>query len=141
MSQTYLLDTDICISLLRDQHSIKEKIKHEGIDSCAISEITILELQYGAINSQDPSRHLSEVEKMKSLFQVLLISPAFDLFAHEKVRLQRAGLLVPDFDPLIGCTALAHSLTVVTNNVKHLNRLQGITIENWREPKFNEFLK
>jgi tRNA(fMet)-specific endonuclease VapC len=39
--QGYLLDTDICISLLQGKYSIREKIEKVGIENCSISEITI----------------------------------------------------------------------------------------------------
>jgi len=137
----YLLDTDICISLLKQQHGIKEKVRSVGIANCAISEITLLELRFGAEKSQRRSQHLAEVAQMGQLFQVLLISPCFPFFAPEKVRLQRAGQLIPDFDLLIGTTALAHQLTLVTNNLKHLGRIAGLTMENWRDPTDNAFCR
>ena len=98
----YLLDTDICISLLRGRYGIKEKIQSVGVGSCAISEITLLELRYGAENSTQRTKHLAEVQQMGQLFQVLLISPGFPHFAQEKARLKQAGQLIPDFDLLIG---------------------------------------
>lgn len=64
-----------------------------------------------------------------------------DIFAREKVRLRKEGNLIPDFDLIIGCSAVANNMTMVTNNVKHLERVKGIKIENWRNAKFNEFLK
>lgn len=32
---------------------------------------------------------------------------------------------------MIGATALSHGFVLVTENIKHLGRLQGIEIENW----------
>ena len=38
---------------------------------------------------------------------------------------------IEDFDLLIGCTSVTNNLTMVTNNVKHYSRIEGIKIENW----------
>ena len=39
--------------------------------------------------------------------------------------------MIDDFDLLIGATALKHGMVLVTENVKHLSRVPGITLENW----------
>ena len=36
-----------------------------------------------------------------------------------------------DFDILIGCSAIAHGWTLVTGNLRHLQRLDGIRLECW----------
>ena len=38
--------------------------------------------------------------------------------------------MIGDFDLLIGCTAVRHGLTVLTNNRRHFGRITGITIES-----------
>lgn len=43
------------------------------------------------------------------------------------------GQLIDDFDILIGATAMHYGLVMVTENVKHLNHLSPIKIENWIE--------
>ncbi|MCX6582217.1 MAG: hypothetical protein NT166_18760 [Candidatus Aminicenantes bacterium] len=41
------------------------------------------------------------------------------------------GHLIDDFDLLIGCSAIANGLILVTRNEKHFNRLSSLKIENW----------
>ena len=48
-----------------------------------------------------------------------------------KPRLRRAGRPVDDFDLMIGCTALRHSLTLVTRNTRHFADLANLPLENW----------
>lgn len=52
-------------------------------------------------------------------------------YAREKARLRKAGMPIDDFDLMIGATALSHDFVLVTENIKHLGRLQGVEIENW----------
>ena len=129
------------ISFLRDKHSVAEKIDHVGIENCYISEVSIIELTYGAYNSTKIDKHLGEVNQVENLFEVIPLYTAIKIFAQEKVRLRKEGNLISDFDLAIGSTAIANNMILVTNNTKHLGRVKGIKIENWRDEKFNEFLK
>ncbi len=43
----------------------------------------------------------------------------------------KARILISDFDLLIGCTAVANNLIMVTENVKEFERISDIKIENW----------
>ena len=137
----YLLDTDICISFLKNNHSVAEKIEAVGIDNCYVSEITIIELTYGAYHSGDFEKHIVEVRKIEQLYDIVSIYSSIDEFSKEKSRLRNIGELIPDFDLLIGTSAVANDMVMVTNNVKHLSRIESIRIENWRDKKWNEFLK
>ena len=103
--------------------------------NCYISEITIAELKYGAENSDNYQKHIREVEKIERLFTIVPIYGAFDQYAKEKVRLRKEGTLIPDFDLLIGVTSVADGLIVVTNNEKHLKRINSIQLENWTKAK------
>ena len=137
----YLIDTDICVYYLKGKFGIKDKVKEVGINNCYISEITIAELTYGAHKSKDFQKHILEVKKMEVLFEIIPIYGSFEKYAEERVRLQNAGVLIPDFDLLIGATAVANNLKMVTNNEKHLSRISGIVIENWTKKKFNKHIK
>lgn len=44
-----------------------------------------------------------------------------------------SGKMIEDFDLLIGCTAVANGLVMVTDNTKHFSRIEGIVLENWIE--------
>ena len=69
-------------------------------------------MKFGAAKSNDYEKHSKEVENLESIFEVLPIYPVLDEFAFEKVRLQRSGLIIPDFDLLIGATAKSSGLTI-----------------------------
>lgn len=96
-----------------------------------ISEITLAELRFGVAKSGQREKNAEALNKFLTGVQVLPISQAIDLYAEEKARLQKAGTPLDDFDLLIGATALAHNLTLVTNNTKHFERIGGIVLEDW----------
>lgn len=58
----YLLDTNICIHFLRGKFNLLEKTQEVGIENCAISEITLAELVFGAENSSNPKKNLELFE-------------------------------------------------------------------------------
>ena len=62
---------------------------------------------------------------------ILPIFNSLGLYAKEKARLRKLGTLIDDFDLLIGCSAIANKLILVTENEKHFNRIRKIKVENW----------
>jgi len=136
----YLLDTDICLFYLKGEYNLNQKIKDIGIGNCCISEITVLELIYGARKSENYEKHIRDVDKIRELFEVIPIEEAYEEFAKEKVRLKKTGTLIPDFDLLIGATSLSRNMKMITNNERHLSRLENIEIENWTMPEFNKYI-
>lgn len=127
----YLLDTDICIFLLKGKFDLKKKVVEVGIESCFISEITIAELAYGAYRSANYRKHIAEVEDIEKMFAIVPVYDCLKLFGEEKARLNGLGTTIPDFDLLIGTTAVHNQMVMVTNNEKHLMRVNGIQLENW----------
>ncbi len=106
-----------------------------GFARCAISEITLLELLYGAEYGTEPAVGVSLVQALVDKLRLIPVLEAATRFAQEKARLRRAGLLIPDFDLLIGVTAVAEQRTLVTGNGRHLGRIQGIALEDWTLPE------
>ncbi len=127
----YLLDTNICIFFIKGLYNLNTKIISVGVENCFISEMTIAELKFGIENSKNPEVMRPIVEKFISKFPVIPIFNSLDIYAKEKARLKKIGLMVDDFDILIGSTAIVNGMIIVTNNVKHLNRLENIIIEDW----------
>ena len=52
------------------------------------------------------------------------------IFGKERGRLRAAGLMIGDCDLLIGVTALRHNLTLLTNNRRHFERIEGLRMES-----------
>jgi predicted nucleic acid-binding protein len=53
------------------------------------------------------------------------------LFGKIKAGLKREGNLVNDSDLMIASVALSTHSVLVTNSVRHFNRIQGLVLENW----------
>jgi tRNA(fMet)-specific endonuclease VapC len=127
----YLLDTNICIHFLRGKFGMIEKFQELGTENFAISEITFAELVFEAENSTNPKKNLELIEVFTNQVLILPIFSAIYLYGKEKARLRSIGLMISDFDLLIGCTAVDKDLIMVTENQKEFERIFGIQLENW----------
>lgn len=129
----YLLDTNICIHLLRGRMEVAEAIDKVGLSNCCISEITKAELLVGealairrGIKSSRPA-----LERFISCLDVIPISSAIESYAGEKARLISEGLQIEDFDLLTACSAVSSGAILVTENESHMRRVAGVRLENW----------
>jgi tRNA(fMet)-specific endonuclease VapC len=74
---------------------------------------------------------LETISDFEKLISVVPIYNALDIYATEKAQLATSGKTIDDFDLLIGATALANNMILVTDNEKHFKNIQGIKVENW----------
>ena len=131
----YLLDTNICVHLLKDEYGVKERIAKVGAAPCFLSEITLAELIYGIENSA-PDKRKQNIKRFLNLYaffdkRILPIGATFYEFARQKAALRKKGRCVNDFDLLIGSTAIVNEIVLVTRNICDFNYMNGIEIENW----------
>ena len=127
----YLLDTNICVHLLRGRTELRRKISSVGWSQCCISDMTVIELFYGAECSNNVTETVSLVKDFISNIEIIPVNVCIREFSRQKARLRRLGTPLEDFDLLIGTTAVAMGYIMVTQNVKHLSRIENICIENW----------
>ncbi len=127
----YLLDSNICIHFLRGKYNIIEKLNEVSIDNCAISEITLAELVFGAEKRDNPKKNHLLIEKIIGQLVMVPIFDAIQTFGKEKARLQGEGKMISDFNLFIGCTSIENDLIMVIENIKEFERIRGIKIENW----------
>ncbi|MCF0172267.1 MAG: PIN domain-containing protein [Bacteroidales bacterium] len=127
----YLLDTTIWIHLSRGQFGIDTMIQQIGIENCRISEISLLELLYGAECSDRKDAAMRWIDALERNVGVLPVSGALRAFAAHKARLRREGNMIDDSDLLIAATAMSSDCILVTENTKHFDRINGLRLENW----------
>ncbi len=125
----YLLDADWVIQALAGHRPTLDSINRLATDGIAISWITVGEVYEGAFKSADPQGHIATFRTFRYPFPTLnLDDSTMEHFAEVRSYLRRRGELIPDFDILIGATALRHDLTVLTYNLRHLRRIHGLKV-------------
>lgn len=127
----YIIDTNTCIEYFKHRHGVAERMSQADRDDLCVSEVTIAELLYGAVHSKSVDRHLREVRELQRDIAVLPISDSLNEYADIRHALTSQGLIVEDFDILIGATARHYGLIAVTDNLKHFNPMPGVQVENW----------
>ena len=127
----FLLDTNICIFALRDKYGVNERLEEIGRKRCYVSDVTVMELRFGAYKSEKKDENLRIVNDFINKLKVVPFADTIDAFCQEKLRLQGLGTPIEDYDLFIGCAAKVAGLTMVTDNVQHLSRIEGLEIENW----------
>jgi tRNA(fMet)-specific endonuclease VapC len=129
----YLLDTCICVFLLRQKYGISEILSKINLKDIYISEVTVAELKFGAYRSAKPKENIKLIEKLCQSLNIVPFGETTDFYAAEKSRLYSLGTPIDDFDLLIASAAKVRNLKLITDNMKHFERIKGISVENWIE--------
>jgi len=137
----YLLDTDICIAILRGISTAVEHAKAISPDDLAVSAITRYELQMGVLRCA-PKRRKLEARKVESFLSLLhelpFTSETAKLAAEVRHRLESCGKGIGPMDTLIAATAIEGKLTLVTGNLREFIRVEGLPCEDWSDLEQSE---
>lgn len=128
----YLLDTNICIDVIkRRPHGLLDTFnRHAG--QMAISAITFSELFHGVEKSAAPARNLAAVEDFCSRLDLLAYGPKASLhYGQIRTSLERSGTPIGVNDLHIAAHARSEGLTLVSNNLREFERVPGLLLENW----------
>jgi tRNA(fMet)-specific endonuclease VapC len=128
----YMLDTNLCIRVLRDRPaSVRERFNIEA-DGLCTSTVALAELLHGALKSQRPEHNRHEVERFAARLDVLAFDVrAADHAADIRATLERQGRPIGAYDLLIAGHARSRGLVVVTGNLTEFERVDGLRCEDW----------
>lgn len=127
-----VIDSDILIYFLKGQPEIVNKLSTQPIEKIFTTRINVTELLYGAYNASKIEQNLGKVSSFLENFQILEFDQkASVIFAQEKARLKKHGILIADMDLMISSITIANDFSLVTNNIKHFDRIESLKIERW----------
>ncbi len=129
---TYMLDTNICIYVMKNYPpNLLGKFNALAEQLC-ISSITLGELHYGAEKSARRADNLTAIQQFVARLDVLAFeAKAAAHYGQVRAELERAGSPCGPHDMQIGGHARSEGLIVVTNNMREFSRMPGIRAENW----------
>ncbi|QQO07661.1 type II toxin-antitoxin system tRNA(fMet)-specific endonuclease VapC [Breznakiella homolactica] len=129
----YLLDTNICIYIIKEQpEAVLKNLRKKRSKGMAISSITLAELEYGVENSKYPEKNKIALIKFLSIISILPFdAKAAEAYGKIKADLKRRGCIIRPLDILIAAHAKSEDLILVTNNSKEFERVEDLKIENW----------
>ena len=133
MSTRFLLDTNICIYIAKyNPPGVRERFQQHPANQLAMSVITLGELRFGAEKSHSKTRALAVIDELASLITIAELSE--DVATHYgdiRAQLQKSGQPIGNNDLWIAAHARAQDWTLVTNNEKEFDRVDGLRVENW----------
>ncbi len=134
----YMLDTNILIFCMRhpDSACAARVSSHLGKDVC-ISVVTYAELEFGICNSSKPEQSRAAVNRILSGIRIeefnQLAAKHYGAILAE-LKKKHKDKQNHDRDKMIAAHARANHDILVTDNIKDFIDIDGLTLENWREP-------
>ena len=130
----YALDTNVVIALLRNNKAVSDKF-----DAVVETEKIIIP-PYVNFEILRGFQYVSAPKKQELYMDFCGRCPVEEMNAKawEKAAaiygdLLKKGLAIEDADLLIASFCIVNSYTLVTNNARHFERIEGLSIEDWAE--------
>lgn len=133
MSPKYMLDTNICIYLMKHQPpEVRERFAQCFVGDVVISAVTLAELEFG-IACSSPAAQESNRSALESLLEDIMVAPfeAQAAKAYGHIRAAYKDRNRDALDKLIASHAIALGVTLVTKNEADFVNHAGLPVENW----------
>lgn len=129
---TYMLDTNICIYVMKNKNdNALQKFKDNFYHLC-ISIITYAELKLGVEKSEQVKKNSEALEKFVQSLPIIPFNvKAANEYGYIRAKLEKEGRTISGNDMLIAASAKAENVILVTNNVREFERVDGLKIEDW----------
>jgi tRNA(fMet)-specific endonuclease VapC len=127
----YMLDTDICIYLMKHQPAqVARRFAECYVGDVVMSAITFAELEYGVSVAANPSRERRNLAALIEDIQVLPFDAAAAA-AYRPIRKATRERKKDHLDKLIAAHAVSQHVVLVTNNERDFGNYPNLKIENW----------
>ena len=121
------LDSDIIIDFLKnDKNALKKISRIENKGNLSTTSINIFEILIGFL-------HVNQLAKYQELLKNLKVIE-FDFESSEKAAkifddLRKKGEMLDPLDIMIASVVIANKETLMTNNIKHFERIKELKLE------------
>ena len=123
------MDTDWAIDYMHGNQQVIQRFDDLSQEGTGLSIISLAELYEGVVRARDRGDAEQGLQSFLDDVEVLQLDDGVcRKFADERARLRAAGNLIQDLDLLIGSTAMCYGLTLLTNNRRHFQRMEGLEI-------------
>lgn len=133
MKPKFMLDTNICIYLMKHQPpEVRARFAFCFVGDVVISAVTLAELEFG-IACANLATQAANRSALGSLLEDILVAP-FDAQAakaYGPIRAAHKDRSRDALDKLIASHAVALGVTLVTNNEADFMSYSGLVVENW----------
>lgn len=134
MAATFVLDTDVCIDLIRG------RVPAEGFESSrvplaasVISSVTMAELEVGVAKAPAPSRPRRQLDDFLEQVPVAdFDAAAARHYGEIRAHLETKGYTIGPLDLLIAAHARSRGARLVTANLQEFRRVPGLKCVHWK---------
>jgi tRNA(fMet)-specific endonuclease VapC len=129
------LDTNIITAFLKKDLRVVSRVSDylESFDRLTINIISYYEILRGLkdLGNEEKLRKFEEFVQENEFISIGkdTVIKAAEIYAY----LKKQGNLIEDADILMASIAIVENLVLVTNNIKHFERIESLTTENWME--------
>ena len=129
----YMLDTDICIYILkRKPESVYHHLKKIQPENIVISTITYAELMHGIEKSTQKKKNLNLLNDFLTHLEILdWDTTAAEYYGQLRNTLETQGTPIGNMDLMIAAHAKSIHAKLITNNLKHFNKVPHLKVETW----------
>ena len=134
MTEMLLIDTDAISHLVRgvDRGQLVSKLAAVSPEDRYISAVTLAELLYG-LEKKKPAAKLKR--QLQSIIKRVAVVPFDDaaarVYARIRSRVEQAGKPLSHPDLQIAAIAVARGFRLLTGNVRHFERVEGLLVEGF----------
>ena len=126
------LDTNTVIHFFRGAGHVAERLLAVPPSRIALPAVVLYEIEVGMARSPAGERRREQLAELTAVTTLLPFGEDEARAASRvRVALELAGQPIGPLDVLIAGTALAHSATLVTRNVREFSRVEGLQVESW----------
>src|SRR5437879_6431008 len=131
-----ILDSSVLITAERQGRNARQMLttiaRTAGETEVALSVVTLIELAHGAARANTAERKAKREQFVQELLVALPIHPVTVPIALRAGQIdgenQAKGVRLPLADLLIGVTALELGYSVATGNLRHFQRIPGLSV-------------
>ena len=128
-----ILDTSVLIEAERHEFEIDKFTENREEEVFGLSVITVAELLHGVHRADSTMRRLKRsafVEKIIEFFPIYVFEVSIArIYAELWSDLSKRGIQIGAHDLIIGSTALSLGFSLVTHNIRHFEKIEGLKIE------------
>lgn len=129
-----VLDTDYLIDLMQGRTGAVDLLDEllASLDPLTVSAISIMELHHGIVRANLPARERSRVEGVLEGLSIQPLTHNIAALAGElDGQLYGLGQPLNPLDVMIGATALHLREPLVTRNLQHYQRIEGLLLQTY----------
>lgn len=132
----YVLDTTAFSAAMRNEPEMVAFLGKLNPGNIKIVPPVVAEIEYGIarfpLSTKKYLLLTTQKERLMKLIKVLpWISESSVYFGKIKAELESSGRLIDDFDIAIAAIAMSHSASVITADLSHFKRIDGLSCKHW----------